>query len=238
MSFNRQTTKKMMSLDLLFQNSPWMTGLTSEQLIRVRKDTQTKTVPADGFVCKRGELAECWIGVISGLVKINNVTANGKSTTLIGLAPGAWFGEGSILKDEPRRYDAMALYETELAILPKATFLYLLDNSISFNRFLITQLNKRLGQFIGAIENERLLDVDTRVARALATMFNAWYPKQTMMLKISQEEVGQLAGLSRQRVNSSLKALEDQGLIKVNYGEIHILDLEGLSTFQAIGTGN
>ena len=215
-----------MSLDLLFQNSPWMTGLTSEQLIRVRKDTQTKTVPADGFVCKRGELAECWIGVISGLVKINNVTANGKSTTLIGLAPGAWFGEGSILKDEPRRYDAMALYETELAILPKATFLYLLDNSIS------------LGQFIGAIENERLLDVDTRVARALATMFNAWYPKQTMMLKISQEEVGQLAGLSRQRVNSSLKALEDQGLIKVNYGEIHILDLEGLSTFQAIGTGN
>jgi predicted transcriptional regulator len=51
------------------------------------------------------------------------------------------------------------------------------------------------------------------------------------MIKISQEEVGQLAGLSRQRVNSSLKALEENGLISLSYGEIHILDLEKLSTY-------
>jgi CRP-like cAMP-binding protein len=83
------------------------------------------------------------------------------------------------------------------------------------------------------MENERLLDVDTRVARSLAAMFDAWYPQQTMILKISQEEVGQLAGLSRQRVNTSLKTLEEHGLIRVSYGEIHIIDLEKLSTFHS-----
>jgi len=220
-----------MSIDVLFQNSSWMTGLSDEEQDRVKKDVQTKTILAGGYVCRRGEPPNFWIGVISGVIKVNNVTQSGKSTTLIGLAPGAWFGEGSILKEETRLYDAIAIQDSDIAFLPKSTFLWLLDRSIYFNRYLINQLNKRLGQFIGAMENERLLNVDERVARSLATMFNAWYPKQTMMIKISQEEVGQLAGLSRQRVNSSLKALEENGLISLSYGEIHILDLEKLSTY-------
>lgn len=223
----------LMSVEFLLANSPWMQGLNAAEQNRVRQDVVVKTFDAESFVCRRGERANHWIGVISGVVKINNVSMAGKSTTLIGLAPGAWFGEGSLLKEEPRKYDAVALRACELAFISKHTFIWLLDNSIQFNRFLITQLNKRLGQFIGAIENERLLDVDTRVARSLATMFNAWYPKQTLMLKISQEEVGQLAGLSRQRANAALKTLEEHGLIRVSYGEINILDLDGLSQFNA-----
>jgi CRP-like cAMP-binding protein len=222
-----------MSLEVLLQNSEWMTGLNAAEQNKVRSDIQVKRIPAEGYVCRRGQAADYWFGVISGVVKINNIAPSGKSTTLLGLAPGAWFGEGSLLKEESRRYDALTLRDSELALMPRATFLWLLDNSIFFNRFLISQLNKRLGQFIGAMENERLLDVDARVARSLAAMFDAWYPQQTMMLKISQEEVGQLAGLSRQRVNTSLKTLEEYGLIRVSYGEIHIVDLEKLSTFHS-----
>lgn len=222
-----------MSLEVLLQNSEWMTGLNAAEQNKVRSDIQVKRIPAEGYVCRRGYAADYWFGVISGVVKINNIAQSGKSTTLLGLAPGAWFGEGSLLKEESRRYDALALRDSEMALMPRSTFLWLLDNSIFFNRFLISQLNKRLGQFIGAMENERLLDVDARVARSLAAMFDAWYPQQTMMLKISQEEVGQLAGLSRQRVNTSLKALEEHGLIRVSYGEIHIIDLEKLSAFHS-----
>jgi len=222
-----------MSLEVLLQNSPWMSGLNAAEQNKVRADIQIKQIPAEGYICRRGQAADFWFGVISGVVKINNVAPSGKSTTLLGLAPGSWFGEGSLLKEESRRYDAITLRDSELALMPRATFLWLLDQSIFFNRFLISQLNKRLGQFIGAMENERLLDVDARVARSLAAMFDAWYPQQSMMLKISQEEVGQLAGLSRQRVNSALKVLEERGLIRVCYGEIHILDFEKLSTFDS-----
>lgn len=222
-----------MSLEVLLQNSPWMIGLNVAEQNRVRQDIQVKQIPVEGFVCRRGQGADYWFGVISGVVKVNNVAPSGKSTTLLGLAPGSWFGEGSLLKEESRRYDATALRDSEIAFMPKSTFLWLLDNSLFFNRFLISQLNKRLGQFIGAMENERLLDVDARVARSLAAMFDSWYPQQTLMLKISQEEIGQLAGLSRQRVNSALKVLDERGLIRVNYGEIHVLDLAKLSTFHS-----
>lgn len=222
-----------MPLEVLLANSPWMMGLNAAEQNKVRSDIVIKKMPTDAFICRRGQLADYWYGVVSGIVKINNVSPNGKSTTLLGVAPGSWFGEGSLLKDEPRRYDAVTIRDSELALMPKATFIWLLDNSIFFNRFLISQLNKRLGQFIGAMENERLLDVDARVARSLAAMFDDWYPKQTMMLKISQEEVGQLAGLSRQRVNSAFKVLEERGLIRVSYGEIHILDIGKLSTFDS-----
>ena len=222
-----------MSLEVLLQNSPWMSGLNAAEQNKVRTDIQIKQIPAEGFICRRGHAADFWFGVISGVVKINNVAPSGKSTTLLGLAPGSWFGEGSLLKDESRRYDAITLRDSELALMPRATFLWLLDHSIFFNRFLISQLNKRLGQFIGAMENERLLDVDARVARSLAAMFDAWYPQQSMMLKISQEEVGQLARLSRLQVNSALQVLEERGLIRVCYGEIHILDIKNLSTFDS-----
>lgn len=222
-----------MSLEVLLQNSYWMSGLNAAEQKKVLADIQVKQIKADGFVCRRGQGADYWFGVISGVVKINNVAPNGKSTTLLGLAPGAWFGEGSLLKEESRRYDAVTLRDSELALMPKSTFLWLMDHSIFFNRFLINQLNKRLGQFIGAMENERLLDVDARVARSLAAMFDAWDPKQIMTLKISQEEIAQLAGLSRQRVNSSLKLLEELGLIRSRYGEIEVLDFERLSTFHS-----
>ena len=114
----------------------------------------------------------------------------------------------------------------------RQTFNWLLDHSIPFNRYMIEQLNERLGQFIGMMENERLLDPDARVARCLAGLFNpVLYPGTNRLLQISQEELGYLAGVSRQRANQALRTLEDAGLVRSEYGGIDILDLDGLSRF-------
>ena len=151
---------------------------------------------------------------------------------LAGISAGGWFGEGSLLKEEPRRYDVMALRETRVAFMNRSTFLWLMDHSIPFNRYLITQLNERLGQFIGMMENERLLDPDARIARCLAGLFNpVLYPGTNRLLQISQEELGYLAGVSRQRANQGLKALEDAGLVRSEYGGINVLNLDGLRHF-------
>ena len=160
------------------------------------------------------------------------LSATGKLTTFTGLPAGAWFGEGSLLKDEPRRYDVVALRDSRVALMPRATFTALLDDSIAFNRFLLLQLNERLGQFIGQVEHDRLLSVEARVARCLAAMFNSYlYPATAMQLKLSQEEIGYLSDLSRQRVNQALKALERARLVEVAYGGIVVLDLPGLRNF-------
>jgi CRP/FNR family cyclic AMP-dependent transcriptional regulator len=212
----------------------WGRALTTAEMARVEADCFEQFVPRGGFVCRKGEVTETWVGIIEGLVKINNFSPEGKSVTFTGVPPGGWFGEGSLLKNEARKYDVMALRDTRVARMPRATFEWLLEVSLPFTRFLLMQLNERLGQFIGQMESDRTLDVDTRVARCLAAMFNSHlYPGLEKVVQISQEEIGYLSGASRQRANQALQLLEKEGLLRLDYGGIRILDLEGLRHFQA-----
>lgn len=217
----------------LVRAGPWFGSLAPAQRDRVLAETTTRVIPAGAPVCRKGDPVEHWIGVVDGLVKMANVSIDGKPMSFTGIGTGGWFGEGSLLKDEPRRYDIVALRASTIAYMPRATFLALLDSSVAFNRFLILQLNERLGQFIGMVERDRLLGPDARLARSIASLFNPiLYPGSRASLPISQEELGQLAGLSRQRVNQALQRLEREGLIAVEYGGIRVLSLEGLGRFE------
>jgi CRP/FNR family transcriptional regulator, cyclic AMP receptor protein len=216
----------------LLHAAPWAADLTEELRRRVLAETLLRTVAAGGSVCRKGEPPKHWIGVVSGLVKIVTVSPEGRSVSFIGVPAGGWFGEGSLLKNEPRRYDGIALRESTIAYMPRNTFTLLLDSSVAFNRFLLIQLNERLGQFVAMVEYDRLLGPDARLAKELAGLFNpVLYPGIGTTLPISQEELGALVGLSRQRVNQALRQLEQHGLVRVSYRGVTILDLEGLRTF-------
>jgi CRP-like cAMP-binding protein len=220
------------TLSELVRASLWTRTLTPDQIARVEAETLVRDLPVGVPVCRKGEPVEHWIGLIDGLVKMTSVNPEGKTTTFAGVTSGGWFGEGSLLKDKTRKYDVVTLRESRVAYMPRATFDWLLDTDIGFNRFLLMQLNERLGQFIGMIENERLLEPDARVARSLAGLFNpVLYPDQATDVQLSQEELGYLSGVSRQRVNQALQVLERAGLVQVEYGRIRILDLEGLRGF-------
>jgi CRP/FNR family transcriptional regulator, cyclic AMP receptor protein len=212
----------------------WAATLTEAQMCRVERDAEERFCPAGTPVCRKGEPVDAWIGVLEGLVKIHTVSADGRSVTFTGVPPGGWLGEGSLLKNDPRKYDVLALRDTRVARLPRATFEWLIDNSIAFNRFLLRQLNERLAQFIALIEYERLLDTDARVARCLGELFNPiLYPGIGPRLSISQEEIGFLAGVSRQRVNKALRRLEGEGLLSVEYGGISVPDADALRRYGA-----
>jgi CRP/FNR family cyclic AMP-dependent transcriptional regulator len=212
----------------------WARTLNPAEMARVEASCHEQFVPKGGYVCRKGEPLDSWVGIIDGLVKINNFSSSGKSVTFAGVPTGGWFGEGSLLKDQIRKYDVMALRDTRVARMPRATFDALLEQSLPFTRFLLMQLNERLGQFIGLVENDRIEGVDTRVARCLAAMFNSHlYPGLEKLVQISQEEVGYLSGTSRQRANQALQLLEKEGLLRIDYGGIRVLDLEGLRHFQA-----
>lgn len=220
------------TLDDAIALSRWARNLSPEELARARQGMVEKRIPAGGFICRQGEMPTCWIGIIDGLAKMSSDWVTGKTASYAGIPTGGWFGEGSLLKTETRRYDVIALRDTRIACMNRETFRWLLDHSIAFNHAILEQINERLGQFIGLLESERLHDTDTRVARSLSVMFNpVLYPGQKPRLNISQEEIGQLAGVSRQRVNRSLKLLEDAGFLRVEYGGVTILDLDGLRRF-------
>ena len=223
----------MRSVRDLLDASPWAGTLPGDLRARVESETLTRACPQGGLVCRKGEPVQYWMGVVDGLVKMASVSAEGKAMSFTGIASGGWFGEGSLLKDEPRRYDIVALRESVVAHMPRATFMALLDRSTAFNRFLIMQLNERLGQFIALVEHDRLLGPDARLARCLAGLLNpVLYAGIGNSLLMSQEELGQLVGLSRQRVNQALKVLEQAGLLRIDYGGVTVLDLGGLRTFE------
>jgi CRP-like cAMP-binding protein len=223
----------MRSLRDLLEASAWARALPAPLRARVETDTIVRRCAQGGLVCHKGEPVEYWMGVVDGLVKMASVSVDGRAMSFTGISSGGWFGEGSLLKAEPRRYDIVALRDSVVAYMPRATFMALLDSSPAFNRFIIMQLNERLGQFIALVEHDRLLGPDARLARCLAGLFNpVLYAGVGNSLPISQEELAQLVGLSRQRVNQALKVLEQAGLLRVDYRGVTVLDLGGLRAFE------
>jgi CRP-like cAMP-binding protein len=211
---------------------PWLQLLTGAQRERALADLRVVEAHSGDFICKIGRPANFWFGVLDGLMKMSNDASLGVSITFTGIPPGAWFGEGTLLKRECYRYNIEALRCSVVAGLPALTFHWLLETSIPFNGYVMNQLNERLGQFIAAREADRISDPDVRVARSLAALFNpVLYPLVGELLRITQQELAYLVGLSRQRVNESLRALSGAGLIRVVYGGLQVVDLSELRRF-------
>ena len=208
---------------------PWLRPLTADERDRVAPQLRIGDAEPGELICRRGRTATYWFGVVDGLLKMSTETADGHTITYSGLTAGGWFGEGTVMKREPYRYNVQALRKSLVAGLPVDTFHWLLDHSIGFNRFVMNQLNERLGQFIAAREIDRMNNPDVRVARSLAALFNpVLYPGVGEVLRITQQELAYLVGLSRQRVNEALSALEAEGTIRIEYGGLRVLDLQAL----------
>ncbi len=217
---------------------PWLDQLQPAERERAVASLLVGDANAGDYVCRIGRPVTYWFGVVEGLLKMSSDNAQGQTMTFTGVPPGGWFGEGTALKREPYRYNIQALRKSVVAGLPIDTFHWLLDHSIGFNRFVMNQLNERLGQLIAAREIDRLNNPDVRVARSLASLFNpVLYPGVGEVLRITQQELAYLVGLSRQRVNEALAALEGQGAIRIEYGGLRVLDLAALrsSIFQLKG---
>ena len=208
---------------------PWLKVLQAEDQAWVSAQIMVGDALAGDVVCRIGKAPTYWFGVVQGLLKMSADNAQGDSFTYAGLSAGGWFGEGTVIKREPYRYNVQALRPSVVAGLPIESFHRLLEQSIGFNRFVMNQLNERLGQFIAAREIDRMTNADIRVARSLAALFNpVLFPGVGEVLQITQQELAYLVGLSRQRVNVALQRLVAHGWIKVTYGGVRVINLTAL----------
>ncbi|MGM4886820.1 Crp/Fnr family transcriptional regulator [Tardiphaga sp. 11_C7_N12_6] len=222
----------MIAADHLKRIAAWARDLNEKEIEVARAGIVEKSFKANEFVCMRGDQFEYWTGVVSGLAKIGTISRSGKEVSITGLTAGAWFGEGSVLKNEPRRYDIVPLRDSKLAFMERPAFMWLFENSVGFNRFLVSLLNERLGQFIALTEYGRRLDSTGRLARCIASLFNPiLYRDAARHLDITQEELGAISGISRQRANQCLQTLEKEGLLRLEYGGVTVVDLEKLGSY-------
>lgn len=209
------------------RRQPWFSHLPPELRERVADRVFTQQGGKGEVLLPAGEPVKGWYAVLSGLVKLQSQSAQGRLSVFLGVPAGEWFGEGSAMKSEPRRYDVIALRDTELLCLPRPEFDALRASSLEFNQALLLQMNMRLGQAMSIIEAGRIRTPEQRVALYLSRLF--WHGMRN--LNLTQEELGNLAGLSRQTVNRVLKALEQQRLVSLQFGRVSILDDDGLAAY-------
>lgn len=211
------------------RRSAWFPTLTSAAQQEVLDRMHMQSLKTGEALSMQGERQTHWCGVLDGLLKWSSASRQGRSLTLGGLSAGSWFGEGSLLRQAPREAEIVALRPSLVARLPRDVFEELVRTQPEFARFLLHHINERLHWFMGDIRAHRLLDVDSQVARALAGLFHpVLHPGASRHLAITQEEVAQLTGISRQRCNRALRSLHTAGLVQLNRGSITILELDSL----------
>ena len=109
-------------LPRLFASCAWFRALAAEHQAIVLASAHAERLDGGAWIARRQEPSDYWIGVHSGLIKLAIYNASGRSCTLSGVPPGGWFGEGSVIKREMRKYDVAAIQPSLVMFVPVATF--------------------------------------------------------------------------------------------------------------------
>ncbi|ROZ77777.1 Crp/Fnr family transcriptional regulator [Ramlibacter sp. WS9] len=206
---------------------PWFTLLApamQDELLRCACAVHARK---GEVLLQAGEAARGWYAVLWGFVKLQSPSHDEQASAFLALTGGEWFGEGSAMKDEPRRYEVVALRDSELLCLPGPQFRALLATSLPFNHAVMRHMNLRLGQAMAIIEANRTGSLEERLALYLSRLF--WHGLRK--LNLSQEELGCLAGMSRQAANRGLAGLARRGLVELRFGRVVQVDQDALGQF-------
>jgi CRP-like cAMP-binding protein len=187
------------------------------------------------LICARGEPPEEWIACAKGAVRVSSTSVSGKQITLTYVEPGIWFGDVSIFDGDRRTHDAYAHGETTTLCVAKADFKKILANHVELYEALLRLHARRIRQLYGLVEDLNTLPLRARLAKQLIHLVRSYgVPSLSdgseirIGLHLAQEELAQLLGASRQRVNQELKTMERENAIRIEPGGLVIKDRAAL----------
>ncbi|KRP72079.1 MULTISPECIES: Crp/Fnr family transcriptional regulator [Pseudomonas] len=189
-----------------------------------------RVLTAGQFLFKRGDPPCGLYAVLEGAVRISAVNAQGKEAVLSLVETPHWFGEICLFDNLPRTHDALATGACTLVQVPQAAILAILEQHPVFWRDMALLMSQKLRLSLINIEQTSLMPASRRLAHRLLMIAQGYgeVEQARRVLQLPQEDLAAMLGLSRQTINSLLKALEQQGIIGLSYGAIEILDLNGL----------
>jgi CRP-like cAMP-binding protein len=218
------TPKTIIARDSLFRD---LAGEIHERIAALA----TRRVYDEGtIIFMRGDPGDSLCGVVNGRVRISVSRPGGKEVFLNIMAPGETFGEIALLDGEPRTATATAVVRTELFMIPRKQFLHFLRNEPRLATHLIQLLCRRVRWTAQLTEDSALLSVPARVAKRLLSLarLHGRQAGDGTKLNISQEELAQFLGLSRQIVNQHLQGWKAKGWILAGRGNVTISDVPAL----------
>ncbi|WP_432239542.1 Crp/Fnr family transcriptional regulator [Herbaspirillum robiniae] len=210
----------------------WFDQLQATEKKEVLVQAREIHVPAGGYLIRAGEAPKGWFGVMEGLLKWSSMHADGRNVAIAGLATGSWFGESSLVRDQPYDYFISALSDSRLVLVPEDVCKNLLDSSVYFSRAVMEQLAERVNLFAAKFTHQSFSDVDSKIASTIASLYHEkLHPQTQLHLKMSQEELAGLCGVSRQSCNGVLRRLQQKNLIQVEYAGVTVVNLRELRAY-------
>lgn len=186
-------------------------------------------------IAMRGDPPREWWGVAKGSVRVSTHHLQGRQSTLTFVEPGIWFGDIAMLDGEQRTHDAHAHGDTTLVCVAAADFQRLLDDHPDLYKALVRLQVRRLRHLFNRLDDLHALPLRPRLARQLLELTRSFGEEGDtpadgirIALPLPQEDLAQLVGASRQRVNQELKCLEREDTIRVRRGELVVCQLSAL----------
>ncbi|MDN5540147.1 Crp/Fnr family transcriptional regulator [Comamonas sp.] len=209
----------------------WFSSLSPSLRHDILRCAYVKRYKDGMLICARGEPPEEWIACARGAVRVSATSITGKQITLTYVEPGIWFGDVAILDGDKRTHDAYAHGETTLLCVSKADFKRILAEHVEFSEAILRLNARRVRQLYGLVEDLNTLPLRARLAKQLLHLTRSYGVMSLsdsneirIGLHLAQEELAQLLGASRQRVNQELKSMEREEVIRIEPGGLIVRD--------------
>ncbi len=209
------------------KSDPWLLSLPAEARDELIAVTIIKRYKRGEVLIRKDEDTADLFGLLSGRVRISAATFSGSELVFTSVLPGDWFGEISILDGRPRTHDALAAKDSTLAIVPRAAISQLCKQNQLVHRALVQLLCDHCRLAFSAIDDFLLLTPEQRLVGQLLRL--ADYKTTQPIVRINQQELSSLVGVSRQSVSKVLKKWEQSKFISLGYNSIELISVEQLS---------
>jgi CRP/FNR family transcriptional regulator, cyclic AMP receptor protein len=209
------------------ESGSWFSKLSAALREAILDRSHVRRLDDGAILTARGAPAEEWCGVALGAVRVSSASLAGKQVTLTYVEPGTWFGDIALFDGMPRTHDANAHGPTTLLVVRKADFRALLAGHVELYDALLRLNCRRLRLLFDAVEDLNTLPLSARLAKQILLLARSYGVAQgeeiRVGLQLAQEDIAQLLGASRQRVNQELKGFEREGAVRIEPTRLVVL---------------
>ena len=210
----------------------WFSSLSPALRQAILSRSVVRRLSDGALLSSRGAPADEWCGVAKGAVRVSSVSLSGKQITLTYVEPGVWFGDISLFDGLPRTHDANAHGDTTLLVVRKPDFKELLSQHTELYDALLRLNCRRLRLMFDVVEDLNTRPLASRLAKQVLLLARSYGISQGEEIRIglalAQEDLAQLLGASRQRVNQELKGFERGGAVRIEPTRLVVLSKEKL----------
>jgi CRP-like cAMP-binding protein len=218
----------------VLRQNPLFAGLSADVIDRLASYAHTKSFKAGSTIFAKGDPGTGLFAVCSGTVKISNHSHDGKDAVFNLISPGEIFGEIALLDGRPRTAEALALSDCELMLIDRRDFVPLVKSQPDIALKLIDVLCARLRHTSKQVEDVLFLDLPGRLAKTLLRLAQpSKSSAQESKVTITQKEIGQIIGMSRESTNKQLREWEQHRWVKLERGGVVVLAAQKLQDIAA-----